>query len=97
MDGTDRAADQAITSLFARITSSQVDPEWLAGQLLAASIISRGAEEFASNQIHSRSQRLRSLIVDVKGNGRRGVFQDLVKILLANDTYSWLGEELIGI
>ena len=96
MDQTDRAANEALTKLFPRVTSSNVDPGWLARELLAADVITASSEEFANNLHHGKAERLRRVLIDVRGNGREGTFQELVGILQSNKAYSWLGQELVG-
>lgn len=96
MDRTDKAGHDALTKLFSRFTSSQVDPGWLADQLLTRYIIGADTQDYAGNPYHTKSERLRRVLREVMGNGREGVFQDLVDILLENETYSWLGRELKG-
>ncbi len=96
MDRTDRAGHDALTKLFSRFTRSQVDPGWLADQLLTQYIIGEDTQDYAANPYHSRAERLRRVLREVMGNGREGVFQDLAGILLESETYSWLGRELKG-
>lgn len=96
MDQTDRAANEALTKLFARVSGSHVDPGWLARELLAADVITASSEEFANSPYQGKAERLRRVLVDVRGNGREGTFQELVRILQSNKAYSWLGQELVG-
>lgn len=96
MDGTNRAAYDALKELFPRFTGSQVDPAWLADELLAKNIIGRNIVHYASNQYHETDDRLRKVLFSVMGSGKRGVFEDLVNILLKKDEHSWLGQELLG-
>ena len=95
MDGTDKAGYDALKELFPRFTNSQVDPAWLAEELLSKDIIGMNIVQYANNQYHEKADRLRKVLFSVMGSGRRGVFQDLVKILSKTE-HSWLGEELIG-
>ena len=79
-----------------RIKRSNVDPAWLAGELLAAKII--GDEEFqrASNSREEEDERLGKLVGKAMRNGAPDVFQTFVSILLKKDNVKWLGEELKG-
>ena len=79
-----------------RIKSSNVDPAWLAGRLLAAKIIGEEEEERAKNADIPKPERRSELVETVQGNGRRGVFQTFVNILLSKPHLEWLGEELKG-
>ena len=79
-----------------RIKSSNVDPAWLARQLLAASIIGEEDEERAKNADISKPERRGELVEIVQGNGRRGVFGTFVNILLSKPHLEWLGQELKG-
>ena len=79
-----------------RIKASNVDPVWLAQQLLAAKIIGEEDVERAKNADISKPERRGELVEIIQGNGRRGVFQIFVNILLSKPHLEWLGEELKG-
>ena len=79
-----------------RIKASNVDPAWLARELRAAYIIGPEDEERARNVHVTKAHRLEELVGLVQGNGRRGVFQTFVNILLSQRHTDWLGKELKG-
>ena len=79
-----------------RIKCSNVDPAWLAEQLLSAKIIGKRDVEMANNADIPKPERRSELVEIVQGNGRRGVFQKFVNILLCEPHLEWLGEELKG-
>ena len=79
-----------------RIKGSNVDPAWLAGQLLAAHVIGEEDAARATRRGASASSRLGELVVVVTRNGRDGVFRTFVDILLGKPHIEWLGEEIKG-
>ena len=79
-----------------RIKGSNVDPAWLAEKLVAEKIIGKTDEERAKMAEVPEAQRRSKLVELVQGNGREGVFQILVKILLSEPHLDWLGKELKG-
>ena len=79
-----------------RIKGSNVDPAWLAGQLLAAHVIGEEDATRATREGASASSRLEELVVMVTRNGRDGVFRKFVDILLSKPHIEWLGEEIKG-
>ena len=79
-----------------RIKRSNVDPAWLAGELLAAKIIGDTDVQRASNPREVKDDRLAELVQTVMRNGAPDVFQTFVSILLKADHVKWLGEELKG-
>ena len=79
-----------------RITMSNVDPVWLAGELLATKIIGPADLRRASNPREGAPDRLGELVQKVMGNGRPDVFQTFVSVLFKEDYVKWLGEELKG-
>ena len=79
-----------------RIKRSNVDPAWLAGELLAAKIIGDTDVQRASNPREVKDDRLAELVQTVMRNGAPDVFQTVVNILLKADHVKWLGEELKG-
>ena len=79
-----------------RIKSSNVDPVWLAERLQAERIIGQSHVEKAKDDSIPEPERRRKLVELVQGNGRRGVFQTFVNILLSEPYLDWLGEELKG-
>ena len=79
-----------------RIKGSNVDPAWLAGQLLAAHVIGEEDATRATREGASASSRLEELVVMVTRNGRDGVFRKFVDILLSKPHIAWLGEEIKG-
>ena len=79
-----------------RIKGSNVDPAWLAGELLAAKIIGDAEFQRASNSREEEDERLGKLVGKVMRNGAPDVFQTFVSILLKLDHVKWLGEELKG-
>ena len=79
-----------------RIRGSNVDPAWLAGELLAAKIIGTSDRMRATNVWAIAGDRLGELVGVVMRNGARDVFQAFVSILLKEDNVKWLGEELKG-
>ena len=79
-----------------RIKRSNVDPAWLAGELLAAKIIGNTDYQRASNGLVVADDRRAELVIKVMGNGAPDVFQTFVSILLKLDHVKWLGEELKG-
>ena len=81
----------------ARIKLSNVDPVWLAGELLAADIIGEEEEQNARNTNVPKPERRGELVELVMGNGEGGVFQTFVNILLTKRHLKWLGKEIKGI
>ena len=79
-----------------RIKRSNVDPAWLAGELLAAKIIGTTDVQRATNAREIADERLGELVGVVMRNGAPDVFQAFVSILLKEDNVKWLGEELKG-
>ena len=79
-----------------KIKRSNVDPAWLAGELLAANIIGNTDFQRASNSQVVADERRADLVLKVMGNGAPDVFQTLVSILLKESHVKWLGEELKG-
>ena len=79
-----------------KIKRSNVDPAWLAGELLAADIIGNTDFQRASNSQVVADERRAELVLKVMGNGAPDVFQTLVSILLKENPVKWLGEELKG-
>ena len=79
-----------------RIKASNVDPAWLAEKLVSAKIVGKLEEERAREADVPEAQRRGKLVEMVQGNGRRGVFQTFVNILLNEPHLEWLGEELKG-
>ena len=79
-----------------RIKGSNMDPAWLAGELLVAKIIGTTDFKRASNPREVADERLGELVEKVMRNGAPGVFQTFVSILLKLDDVKWLGEELKG-
>ena len=79
-----------------KIKRSNVDPAWLAGELLAANIIGNTDYQRASNSQVVADERRADLVLEVMGNGAPDVFQTLVSILLKENHVKWLGEELKG-
>ena len=79
-----------------RIKASNVDPGWLAEKLVSAKIIGKIEEERAKKADVPEAQRRGKLVEMVQGNGRKGVFQTFVNILLDEPHLEWLGEELKG-
>ena len=85
-----------LTTNFATITESNVDPACLAGKLLAAEIIGNNDYQRASNPRESTNVRLGELVDKVMRNGASNVFQTFVNILLREGHVKWLGEKLKG-
>ena len=79
-----------------RIKCSNVDPAWLAEQLLSAKIIGKRDVEMAKNADIPKPERRSELVEIVQGNGRRGVFETFANIFLCEPHLEWLGEELKG-
>ena len=79
-----------------QIKSSSVDPDWLAQKLLTAKIIGKKDLERAKDVEIPKPERRGELVEIAQGNGRRGVFQTFVNILLSEPHLEWLGEELKG-
>ena len=81
---------------ISRIKESNVDPAWLAQRLYSAKIIGKADEERAKKSDVPEAQRCGKLVEMVQRNGRKGVFQTFVSILLSEPHLDWLGEELRG-
>ena len=79
-----------------KIKSSNVSPAWLAERLHAAEIVGMDDVENAKREDIPKPERCGELVGLVQGNGRRGVFQTFVSILLSEPHLKWLGEELKG-
>ena len=96
MEYTDKAAYRTLTNKLSTFRDSSLDPKTLADELQERNDIGKTAYEHAQNPKHEKSERRRELIVAVMGNGRVGVFQDLVESLLLMQGFDWLGRELKG-
>ena len=92
----EKRAHYVLGGKFGRIRESNVDPAWLAGELLAAKIIGNTELQRASNTREVADERLGELVQKVMRNGAPNVFQTFVSILLKEDHVKWLGEELKG-
>ena len=92
----EKRAHGVLGGKIGRIRSTNVDPVWLAEELHAAKIIGKKDLERAKNDEISEPERRGELVEKVQGNGRRGVFQTFVNILLSEPHLEWLGEELQG-
>ena len=79
-----------------RIKSSNVNPGWLAEQLLEVDIVGPEDVEEAKNIRVLKPDRRSDLVETVMGNGGEGVFQKFVDILLNKPNLKWLGQELKG-
>ena len=79
-----------------RIKNSNVNPGWLADQLLAVDIVGPEDVEEAKDKSVQKPDRIRDLVKTVMGNGGEGVFQKFVDILLNKPNLKWLGQELKG-
>ena len=79
-----------------RIKASNVDPVWLAGELVAADIIGEEEEQDARNTNVPKPERRGDLVDLIMGNGEEGVFQTFVNILLRKRHLKWLGKEIKG-
>ena len=74
----ERRAYGVLGGKIERIKYSNVDPAWLAEQLLSAKIIGKRDVEMAKNADIPKPERRSELVEIVQGNGRRGVFQKFV-------------------
>ena len=90
----EKRAQGVLQGKLGRITESNVDPAWLAGELLAADIIDVSGYQRASNPQLQVNERLGELVGKVMLNGAPDVFQTFVSILLNKSHVKWLGEEL---
>ena len=70
------------------ITGSNVDPAELSEKLLAAGIIGPNQMQQAAHQGTPAPQRLRDLVVNMMGNGKPGVFETFVTILLDEEEWN---------
>ena len=92
----ERRAHGVLGGKISRIKESNVDPAWLAQRLYSAKIIGKADEERAKKSDVPEAQRCGKLVEMVQRNGRKGVFQRFVSILLSEPHLDWLGEELRG-
>ena len=92
MEWRDKVAYIAPTKCIRRFTQSAVSPKTLPDELQKLGIIGSDTYLSALNGNHDASKRRRDLIIAVMGNGKTGVFQNLVNILLAMRGCEWLGE-----
>ena len=92
----EKRAYDVLQRKLARITESNVDPAWLARNLLSAEIIGSIDVQRASNSREVTDGRLAELVDKVMRNGAPDVFQTFVSILLKYDAVKWLGKELKG-
>ena len=92
----EKRAQGVLRRKIGRITESNVDPAWLAVNLLAAGIIGDNDVEKASNDSKLSTKRLSELVRTVMSNGAPGVFQTFVQTLLRKTEVNWLGKELKG-
>ena len=92
----EKQAHGVLGGKIGRIRESNVDPAWLAGELLAAKIIGDADFRRASNTSREEDERLGKLVQKVMQNGAPDVFQTFVSILLKEDPVKWLGKELKG-
>ena len=79
---------------FVVLKSSNMDPAWLAGKLLAAGIIGLTEHQRACNSAEIAEDRLGKLIENVMRSGAPDVFQTFVTILLCTDHVKYLGQKL---
>ena len=96
MEFRNKAAYTALTKSIPKFTQSALSPETLADELQKLDIIGSDTYHSALNGNHDASKRRRDLIIAVMGNGKTGVFQNLVNILLVMRGCEWLGEGLIS-
>lgn len=79
-----------------RFKKSNIDPAWLAEELLAARIIGNRDLRRASNPREEKVDRLGELLQTVMGNGAPDFLQTFVSIFLKEGHTEWLGKELKG-
>ena len=79
-----------------RIKNWDVDPAWLAEQLLAVDIVGPEDVEEAKTSSVSIPERRAQIVEAVRGNGGEGVFQTFVGVLLSQDRLQPLGQDLKG-
>lgn len=92
----EKKAKDVLERKMGRIKASNVDPAWLAVELLRTHIIGQEDVKKASSEKEQASKRLEDLIFTVVGNGAPDVFQTFVDILLSENHVKWLGKELKG-
>ena len=92
----EKRAHGVLGGKIGRIKCSNIDPGWLAEQLVTKRIIGKRDEENAKRADIPEDQRRVRLVELVQGNGRTGVFRTFVNILLSEPHLDWLGEELRG-
>ena len=79
-----------------KIKNWDVDPVWLAEQLLAVDIVGPKDVEEAKPSSVSIPARRAQIVEAVRGNSREGVFQTFVGVLLSQDRLQPLGQDLKG-
>ena len=93
----DNPAHDVLERKLATIKESNVDPAWLAGELLSAGIVGPEDEERARMEGRLVADRRAALVLSVLRNGERGAFQTFVETLFKRRHLESLARELKGI
>ena len=77
-----------------KIKRSNIPPEWLAEELVAANVVGEEDRIAARDRAVPKAERREELLEAVMGNGAEGVFQTFVNILRKKSHLAWLVTEL---
>ena len=77
-----------------KIKRSNIPPEWLAEELVAANVVGEEDRIAARDRAVPKAERREELLEAVMGNGAEGVFQTFVNILRKKSHLAWLVAEL---
>ena len=77
-----------------KIKRSNIPPEWLAEELVAANVVGEEDRIAARDRAVPKVERREELLEAVMGNGADGVFQTFVNILRKKSHLAWLVAEL---
>ena len=92
----DNPAQDVLERKLATIKESNVDPAWLAGELLSAGIVGPEDEERARMEGRLVAERRAALVLSVLRNGEPGAFQTFVQTLFKRRHLESLARELKG-
>ena len=93
----DTPARNVLEENFAKIKDHNLDPEWLAGELLSAGIIGCNDEENARIDGKLDSDKRAALVRATMGSGKEGAFYTFVETLRKQRHLESLANKLKGI
>ena len=93
----EKTARDVLNAKLATIKETNVNPEWLAGELLSAQIIGPGdAKKAGLDDGKIDDAKRGALVYAVMGCGKPGAFEEFVDLFLNQEYLKWLGNELKG-